>query len=150
MNREPYARGLVSAGLYVEKACVSGSFKAVLDGALDDRGLRLISPISRVLVQGEIHELISTDDEAAAPGRLVDRIGYVGFFQVDSGGVAIAGDSVTIDGNYIGDLVGFDETHFPNHINVVVRGPIRVTGRELNLQLGHAIRIERTCAGSHC
>ena len=33
----------------------------------------------------------------------------------------MVGDKVSVDGRHLGALAGFDETHMPNHMNIVVR-----------------------------
>jgi len=60
-----------------------------MDGTLDDRGLELIGLPSRAIGRGEIHELISTDETGAVPGSRVDRIAYLGFWEIERGGVLI-------------------------------------------------------------
>jgi hypothetical protein len=36
-------------------------------------------------------------------------------------GVLVRGDAVPIDGREVGTVVGFDECHFPNHLNIVLQ-----------------------------
>lgn len=119
-----------------------GVVVAVLTGKLEDRGLDLIRPISRVLLKGEIHELILTDDQAASPGKKVNRIAYLCFFEIVQAGVLLAGDAISAGGCEIGEIVGFDETHMPNHLNIVVKGKKLHSGLDLHLQLGAALAIK--------
>jgi hypothetical protein len=82
---------------------------------------------------GEIHELAVTDDPAAGPGARVERVAYAGFVEIVCGGVILVGDHVTLGPRQLGQVVGFDCTHFPNHMNILVRGPNWQTGRELEV-----------------
>ncbi|HAI20702.1 MAG TPA: hypothetical protein DCM14_02165 [Clostridiales bacterium UBA8153] len=112
----------------------------MLRGQLDGRGLELIQPLSRALRQGEIHELVVTTEGEAGPGRRVDSVGYLAFFEVQSGGLAVTGDPVSW-GEHFWTLVGFDLTHAPNHLNLVVRGPSRLSGEELGMRVGDRLVI---------
>ncbi|MFO8035706.1 MAG: hypothetical protein R6U57_03660 [Anaerolineales bacterium] len=71
-----------------------------------------------------------------SPGKTIDNIAYLGFFQVFEGGVIWVGDKVDIEGRVIGYVSGFDLTHFPNHMNIVIqtREPLQ-TGKESGVQL---------------
>lgn len=127
---DPYARNMFGDfNPYYAKRLVAGPLVVVLDGAFDGRGLELIKPSSRALRSGEIHELIITDEEVK-PGEKVDRIAYLGFFEVRQGGVIVTGDPVKVGGHVVGRIAGYDETHMPNHLNIVITGN-RVTGRQL-------------------
>ena len=64
---------------------------------------------------------------------------YVAFAEFRNGGMLVEGDQVCVSGKVIGEIAGFDETHMPNHQNVVIRGPKRLTGRELGAKLGDTI-----------
>lgn len=121
MKVDPYAAGKFTVNPYAAKTDVTGSLTVVLRGTMDDRGLELIKPISRCVRRHDIHELILTDETEAKPGSRVNRIAYLGFAGFDAGGVIVSGDEVRIAGRCIGTLAGFDETHMPNHLNIVVR-----------------------------
>ncbi|MFP4200477.1 MAG: DUF6917 domain-containing protein [Clostridia bacterium] len=133
MRNDPYVRGVFGAGgnPFLEKSVVVGRLVARLGGFSEDRNLSLIPQASRVLNQGEIHELICTT-ERAGPGDRVASVGYFGFFEVEIGGVALSGDTVKV-GGFSGELVGFDETHAPNHCNLVVRCSQPVDGTKIVL-----------------
>lgn len=111
----------------------------VLQGKLEKRGLQLMVPISRAVLKNEVHELIVTDEAGAGPGATVQRIAYLGFVEFTCGGVAVAGDRVYCDGRLLGEVAGFDETHLPNHLNIVLRSAGRLDGRELGLHLNAQI-----------
>ena len=140
---DPYAAGKVTTSLYAQKRDVKGPMVVVLDGKLDDRGLSLIGPMSRCLCRGQVHELILTDEESAKPGATVQRIAYLGFFGVDQEGVVVVGDEMLLDGEKVGVLAGFDETHMPNHLNIVIQSTIRKTGSELDCRLEKIVTFHR-------
>jgi hypothetical protein len=116
---------------YVAARPVEGRLVCVLDARSDRRGMQLEIHPSRAIRAGEIHELALTDDAGAAPGARVDRVAYVGFVEFVQGGVVIAGAQVALGACDLGQVVGFDCTHFPNHMNILIRGPQWQTGRGL-------------------
>lgn len=116
---------------YPHKKIVKSKIVAVIDGKSDNRGLKLINTRTRALCKNEIHEIILTDDKEAAPERIVDSISYIGFVEITDGGVILAGDEVYLNDNFVGCVAGYDETHFPNHINIVIYGKNRLTGTEI-------------------
>lgn len=134
---DPYSRGMFKENPYARKAEIAGRLVVVLRGRYQERGLNLIKPISRALNTGEVHELIITDQDAG-PGDKVDPIAYLGFFAVEQPGVIVKGDDLLTGGRVLGTLVGFDETHMPNHLNIVIKGERR-DGEELCLELGDSV-----------
>ncbi len=132
---DPYRAGMFSRSPYAQKRDVLGRLVVVLTGRLEDRGLSLIAPISRAVQKNEIHELIVTDDAGAGPGSRVDRIAYAGFVEIISGGILLAGDQLICGGRSLGKIAGFDETHLPNHLNIVLQAGERLDGVELGLVL---------------
>ncbi|NLJ33921.1 MAG: hypothetical protein GX349_04955 [Firmicutes bacterium] len=133
---DPYLAGLFRANPFACKRPVEGELVVVLQERLKNRGLKLMMPISRAFCRGEIHELIATEEEGLGPGQGVDKIAYLGFFEVLVGGVVVCGDEVYIGERRVGTVVGFDATHLPNHINVVLGVSQGLTGTELGLGLG--------------
>ena len=115
-------------------------FVGVLDNRNDGRELALIKAHTRVVRRHDIHELILTDEQSAAPGGTVNGVHYIGFVEFEAGGGILAeGDSVNIGGKAIGTIAGFDESHCPNHYNVLIKGPRRITGVELQQQPGDLV-----------
>jgi hypothetical protein len=143
MTVDPYKSGMFKKDPYFKKKDCAGELCVVLDGAFENRGLKLMVPPSRAFLAGDIHELIVTDEQEAKPGAEVNRIAYWGFFEVTAASVVVAGDEITIGGKCAGRIAGFDETHMPNHLNVVVKAAARVPGAELGLELGDQVRIVR-------
>lgn len=138
---DPYKAGKFKLNPYYDKTDVEGSLVVILDGIMDNRGLELITPISRCVCKHEIHELIFTNEQAK-PGDIVNKIAYLGFVEIECGGVLIAGDTVELDGQVIGILAGFDETHMPNHQNIVINSTDLFAGKELQARLGSKIKFK--------
>ena len=53
------------------------------------------------------------------------------------------GETLLVDDQSIGTVLGFDETHEPNHINIVIGGGRRRTGKQLELGVGGKVRFAR-------
>jgi hypothetical protein len=139
MSKEPHGTNILDRYPYAAKSDVLGKLVCILDARSEERGMVLIIHPSRALCEGEIHELAITDEADVGPQSTVDRVAYVGFFSVEEGGIVLVGDRVLARGREIGEVAGFDLTHFPNHINVLIRGKRRRTGPELGLRLGDSI-----------
>jgi len=133
----------VTLATYAANRPANGAVVTVLDSSHEARGLKLISTYSRALQKYSIHELIATDETGAKPGGTVDRIAYLAFFEVSRGGCIIVGETLWLGQRAIGTVVGFDETHEPNHINIVVGVERRQTGRQLKFSVGKKIRFAR-------
>lgn len=138
---DPYAQKMTNRTFFAAKADVTGRVVTVLRGTLESRALQLIAPISRAFSAGTIVEFISTDEPAAAPGTIVDRIGYVAFVELTVGGILLAGDVVEVDGKVIGTIAGYDDTHMPNHQNIILKTDGRITGEALGLTPGSSVLI---------
>lgn len=138
---DPYGRGLFSRDPYAASSLLSGRLVTVLDGHLTGRALELIKPPSRALRRFDVHELILTDQPDAGPGTVVQQVWYAGFFEITQGGMAISGATVSVGAIELGVLVGFDETHMPNHLNIVIRTDRPATGLALGLRLEDAVTI---------
>ena len=132
MGEAPYDPNLITSSTYGDRRPVRGEVVALLHVTFEERGLKLIQSRSRGLRKNEIHELMVTDEEGAVPGGGVDRVSAIAFFEVKEGGLAVVGDELTVAGRSLGDVAGFDMTHMPNHMNILVAagsldaGPIRV------------------------
>lgn len=131
---------------YTAKRDVEGELLYIFCMRADNRYMQLETLASRALCTGEVHELIVSCSAQLAPGKEVPDVAYVGFFEVDQAGIAEVGDEVFVGDRLLGRLVGFDLTHMPNHLNVVVASQQAPTGAELGLSLGTRVRF-RTPAG---
>jgi hypothetical protein len=61
---------------------------------------------------------------------------------VSEGGVIIRGDEVYIGTKLIGKIIGFDDTHMPNHQNIILYASKKKTGVELKINLDEEISIK--------
>ncbi|MEA1964289.1 MAG: hypothetical protein U9O41_04080 [Candidatus Aerophobetes bacterium] len=138
---DPYEKGLLKRVPCSKKTNILSTLVAIMDTEVERRGLRLIPSYTRVLLANEIHELIITDEKEAGPGKEVNSIGYLGFIELKKGGVIAVGDRVSLEGKVIGEIAGFDETHMPNHQNIIIKSERKVTGTGLNAQPGNRIVI---------
>ncbi len=138
---DPYKDGLLGSELpFTEKSPVVGRLVCILYARHARRGLELCPYPSRAVLKNEIHELILTDETEAAPGKTVNQIAYLAFFEITQGGVLWAGDVVEVNGQSVGTLAGYDLTHFPNHMNIVVKtGAALNTGHESGWRCGDEI-----------
>lgn len=139
---DPYEKKLVNQNFYHSKVDIKGRIVVVLDGMLENRGLELIKPPSRAFPAGTIIELIGTDEQDAAPGGKVEKIAYLAFVELTTGGVLLNGDLVYCNAQLIGTIAGYDDTHMPNHQNTLVKMKERSSGAELGFALGNEIIIQ--------
>ncbi|MFQ6053687.1 MAG: hypothetical protein ACE5OO_05625 [Candidatus Bathyarchaeia archaeon] len=121
MSESPYDPRLITPKVYGERRPVEGEVVALLHITFERRGLKLIEARSRALLLNEIHELMITDEAGAAPGGGADRVSAIAFFEIKRGGIIVVGDMVSVGGRTLGPVAGYDLTHMPNHMNVVVK-----------------------------
>lgn len=142
MGKDPYTSPVpyTAIGSTVRRQLI-GYLVAVSGRSSDSRGLVLIPQPTRVICRYQIHELMTTDEAEAAPGKEVNRISVVGWFEVIQGTSLIADNPVYLNGRNVGSLAGFDDTHAPNHYNLVVRTPSRFSGLYVGLKVGDEVRI---------
>jgi hypothetical protein len=141
VTTDPYARKLIKLDFFHAKRPLAGAVVVVLDGYLDSRALSLIQPISRAYAKHTVIELIATDEMTALPGGAVQAIAYLGFVELLSSGVIVVGDEVVVGGQVVGTIAGYDDTHMPNHQNVIVAVGTRVSGKDLGWQVGEQVEI---------
>ncbi|MCK5671646.1 hypothetical protein KAI10_09700 [Candidatus Bathyarchaeota archaeon] len=137
MMSSPYDFKRITPSVYGDKRPVEGEVVAILHVKFEDRGLEFIQTKSRTVKLNEIHELMITDEKDAAPGGGADRLRAIAFFEITKPGLIVVGDQVTIEGRKLGTLAGYDVTHMPNHINVVVKAE---TLDEPVLRVGDKVR----------
>ena len=133
----------VTLATYAANRPVEGEVVTLLDSTHEARGLKLIATYSRALKKNSIHELIATDETGKKPGATANKIAYLAFFEVTRGGCIIVGETLFVDGKAIGEIIGFDETHEPNHINIIIGVKSRQTGPQLKISVGSKIEFVR-------
>lgn len=147
-SADPYLGTKVSVSAFADKRPVRAEVVAVLRGQVLDRNMSLIPQPSRAVKAGDIHEIILTD-EATAPGATVGRVAYLAFVEFLDGGIVLSGDNVYIGDKLVAELVGYDLSHFPNHMNIVARGDMR-SGEERGLRLKDTlVFVSRTAEPRH-
>lgn len=139
MSKEPHAGGILDKYPYADKSDVVGRVVCILDARSENRGMELSIHPSQAVLKGQIHELVATDDPYAEPGQVVDRVAYIGFFELEEGGIILFNDRVVVEGQEVGQVAGFDFTHAPNHLNILVRAATPMTGLEIGLKLGDQV-----------
>ena len=137
--KDPYESGMFKENPYYSKSDIQGNLVVVLQGVFEDRGMELIKPISRCVQKHEIHELIMSDEQVYEAGSKVNKIAYLGFMEILQGGVIIVGDGVFWNGECIGFIAGFDETHMPNHLNIIISCKERVDGAKMGCRPGDGV-----------
>jgi hypothetical protein len=129
-SKEPYeAKMLLKSPKLVRKR-LEARFVAVSDSRRENRGSRLIYPRTRCFNKYDVHELMATDEEDLSPGKSFNRSATLGFIEFTESGVVVEGDAVIMGNQKIGKIIGFDETHFPNHMNILIKSAKRISGIE--------------------
>lgn len=138
---EPHEGGVLDTKTpYSVKRDVHGLVVAVFHARASARELQLTVHPSRAVLKHEIHELLVTNDQQAGRNRTVNQVAYIGCVEMTVGGMILAHDRVEIAGKEVGRVVGFDETHSPNHMNIVLRTTGQLlTGQELGVKIGDGI-----------
>jgi hypothetical protein len=124
-----------------KKSDVTAKIVTVFGNKRDKRGLKLITAYTRAVLQGQIHEFIITDEKDVRPAATVDRVGYLCFAEIKTGGAIMFGDKIIVGGQLMGKLVGFDEYHMPNHLNIVLYAENLKSGFDLGVSVGQDMLI---------
>ena len=89
----------------------------------------------------QVMEFIITDEKDARPSSTVDRVGYLCFAEIKKGGAIMFGDKILVGGKLMGRLVGFDEYHMPNHLNIILYAENLKSGFDLAISVGQDMLI---------
>jgi hypothetical protein len=117
---DPYASGLVSHRLQIVKKPVPAKAVGILTNFAHERKMGLISSSSRAVRKNDVHELVCTAQNCQ-PGEVVEDVGYLAFAVMEESGVIAVGDRLQVEGEDFGTVLGFNEVHAPNHINIVIQ-----------------------------
>jgi len=82
-----------------------------------------------VVRTNDVHELLCTSQKLK-PGEIVDEVGYLAFVVFTESSVVAIDDLLFVEGNEFGKVIGFNETHAPNHINIIIYVDNITTGLE--------------------
>ncbi len=119
---EPYkAKKIPDHWKTAPKKDVKGRIVAISGLRLEKRGTWLMHPRTRSLRKHDITELTVTDQDDAEPGVKVNSVMYIGFLEIEDGGVIVEGDRVLVAGEELGTVAGFSDIHCPNHLNIMVK-----------------------------
>lgn len=107
----------------VERPSYYGAKRAILGEVVTEvnatgRGLKLSGDWSRVVRNGEIHEIMLTESKLS-PGDDLDMFTAIAFFEVTQGSHSVIGDKLFLNEVEVGVLVGYEMNHMPNHMNIV-------------------------------
>jgi hypothetical protein len=127
--------------MFSEKSTLYGNWVAVMDHERHERALTLSSFRTRCFKQGEIHEFLLCDRDTAKL-KLINDVAYLGFGAFTQGGVVEVGDEFWCGDNCIGSILGFDETHMPNHYNVIIQSEQATSGFQRGLRQQEAFSIK--------
>jgi predicted dehydrogenase len=122
-----------------EKQTLQAELVKLLRDKRTERGMTLIAEGTRCIRRGEIHELVTTDRDGG-PGDRIDRVGFLGFAEFGNAGVVETGDLVQLEGRAIGRVLGFDQCHYPNHYNILIRTSQLLSAADLALHVGDVVR----------
>ncbi|MET8727183.1 hypothetical protein ABZV81_08350 [Streptomyces parvus] len=107
-----------------------------MDHTRRDRAIEPSAWQTRCIRAGEVHELINV---GPGPQYPVDHVEYYGFATFETSGVLAVGDVLVGEGGSLGTVSGFDETHMPNHYNILVECADHRNGHALGLKAGMAV-----------
>lgn len=108
-----------------------------------------LSPFStRCVRRGEVHEIVVTADDRADGDPIVADVAYLGFAEFQDGGVLVVGDEVMWREERLGSVLGFDLSHAPNHLNVIVATSAPTSGEDLGVAVEDPIRFMPTVKGA--
>jgi hypothetical protein len=90
---------------------------------------------TRCVIAGEVHELVAVDPVTLRDGRY-HGASYIGFGTFTRSAVIHVGEPLLLDGVALGVVGGFDGTHLPNHLNILIETDRPAHGRDLGLVVG--------------
>jgi hypothetical protein len=130
-------------GMFVAKKDLIGRWVAIFDRVRADRDLRVNEFQTRCVVAGNVHEFIICAN--GSRNVAINNVGYLGFGEFLMSGVIAVGDELWLGGNRrIGRLLGFDDTHMPNHQNIIFQAEKVVTGADMGLVIDEGFNIRTT------
>lgn len=120
--------------IFPEKKPISGRWVAIFDRIRNDRNLIVNDFQSRCIPQGEVHEFLVCNTGFENRQSVINHVGYLGFGEILNSSVIAVGDEFWIGRDLIGTILGFDDTHMPNHQNIVIFSKEIRSGFQLELQ----------------
>lgn len=128
---------------YSSKLPIQLTLVAVMPDRRRDRHLKLSEFVTRCVQANEVHEFLVANEWNGDRDAIFNDVSYIGFMRFDQGGVIASGDRiVSEDRQVLGEVVGFDMTHAPNHMNIVLASPSNKTGTERGFVASQRFMIE--------
>ena len=127
---------------YSSKSSIKFRIKAVMKNKRIDRKLKLSEYVTRCINKNQLHEFLIANDWNNDKNKLLNDISYIGFMECTECGVIEIGDTISDDkGIIVGTVIGFDYTHMPNHMNIVLKSASEETGKERNYKVNQEFEI---------
>lgn len=123
---------------YASKLPIHLTLVAVMPDTRKDRNLKLSEFVTRCFAKDEIHEFLVANEWDGARDAIFNDVSYIGFMRFDQGGEKV----ITEDGQVVGEVIGFDMTHAPNHMNIVLASSSNQTGAERGFVAAQKLVIE--------
>lgn len=133
---DPYSSNIDSV---IVKQDLIGRIVTIHGTVRRNRGLNIIIQKTRAIKKGEIHELIITNNNILNSNRIIDDVAIIGFMEFLTTGLIKTGDKLYVRNNKIGEIIGFNETHMPNHQNIIIYSKKLITGLGLKLNFGNVV-----------
>lgn len=121
------------------KRNIIGRFVKLMFHTKENRNMTLANYNTRCIREKEIHEIVTTDHENLKIGDAINRVGFLGFTEIYTGGVIQQEDLVYINNNYVGKVIGFDECHYPNHYNIIIKTDRPLTSEDIQINVEDTI-----------
>ncbi|WP_128428106.1 Gfo/Idh/MocA family protein [Streptomyces cyaneus] len=98
------------------------------------RGMLLAHAGSACIRAGDIHELVVTREDTDVAGARIDHVAYLGFIEFLDPAMLTRGDTFWIGDRKLGVFAGYDESHLPNHLNLILSADRLVTAEDIDLR----------------
>lgn len=136
-----------------DRRAVEAQLVVVMTNRVQTENRQLMKERSRALRRFDVHELLVTTDPIG-PGDELTWGAFIGFFEVQVGGLVVVGDRLLLPPSErsepggrasqrsLGQVIGFEDHHMPNHLNLVVKAESLMTGAELDLRVADVVIFE--------
>ena len=142
-SKDPYMNLLKDVVPDHEKTACFFRVICVLSNMLKDRNLKIIHVPSRAIYEKNVIEIIATDIHCIN-SKIIKDVSYLCFAECLNTGILFKGDRISLENKFKGIIIGFNEDHSPNHLNVVVGIEKEKTGKCLKVELGDKILVSET------